>query len=113
MHGPQSEQQPLCRKLLEKSRKTQHLFLKLYAPGVADKPARALDGHEGIMGDLWMERWMPEYSEWFAIDDRKAMAAQVPPPPPPPKERGPNLPQAHPRARLLQAHQHELLRQSS
>ena len=65
------------RKLLEKHRGSQHLFLKLYAPGVADRPAQAQDGTESSMGDLWMQRWMPEYDQWFAIDDHKAMAAQV------------------------------------
>lgn len=63
--------------MLEKHRGSQHLFLKLYAPGVADRPAQAEDGSESSMGDLWMQRWMPEYNEWFNIDNTKAMSAQA------------------------------------
>lgn len=63
--------------MLEKHRGSQHLFLKLYAPGVADRPAKAEDGTESSMGDLWMQRWMPEYNEWFNIDNTKAMSAQA------------------------------------
>ncbi|KAK9867221.1 hypothetical protein WJX84_008701, partial [Apatococcus fuscideae] len=57
------------RKLLEKSRPSQNLFLKLFAPGVEKRPATAPDGSESTMGKLWVDKWLSEVDEWFAIND--------------------------------------------
>ena len=67
----------LYRKVLERSRKAQNLFLKFFAPGVEKRPATAPDGHQSTMGTLWVDRWLSESTESFCIDDPRCCAAQV------------------------------------
>ncbi len=63
--------------MLERSRKSQNLFLKLFAPGVEKRPATGPDGKESTMGKLWVDKWLAESKEWFTIDDHKCCAGQV------------------------------------
>ncbi len=60
-----------CREVLQRN------FHQNFTPGVAEQPMQDDQGQQRTLGEVWMDVWLREYDDWFASDNKYAVASQV------------------------------------
>ncbi|KAK9867289.1 hypothetical protein WJX84_001027 [Apatococcus fuscideae] len=55
----------------------QRNFHQNFTPGVAEQPMQDDQGQQRTLGEVWMDVWLREYDDWFASDNKYAVASQI------------------------------------